>query len=117
MHDHAMDYIAWLAQEITTNREHINRDELWYDAQLHDDMENQTIVNNDGLRLFDASAMARVTSQELLETSQTQPALPSASSAIHESYELDFPSRPPSREDEPSTLLRSPSYEDEISTL
>ena len=86
MYDHAMDCVSWLANEITTNREHINPDELWYEPTHNVDL--QTININEGFKLFDTVVLSNITNDDLSQASTVNVEDVSSTQIIHESFEV-----------------------------
>ena len=86
MYDHAMDCVSWLANEITTNREHVNPDELWYEPTRNVDL--QTININEGFKLFDPVVLSNITNDDLSQASTVNVEDVSSTQIIHESFEV-----------------------------
>lgn len=60
--DHAMDCVAWMASEITSNHAMIDDDELWYEV---DNLAANIIDSNHGAKLFETSRMKLITNADL----------------------------------------------------
>ena len=69
--------------EVSSLRTHIDADELWYEPTSG--REEMTIPNNQGTKLFDAVAIARITNEDLddANTPEVKP-----TSVVHESFTL-----------------------------
>ena len=86
IYDNAMDCLVWLANEVSSLRTHIDADELWYESTCG--WEEMTIPNNQGTKLFDAVAIARITNENLDDANT--PELVKLTSVVHESVTLHF---------------------------
>lgn len=63
--DHAMDCVAWMAEEINLNHHHIQSHELWYEPGNPRDV---TIESHQAVELFEGSKMRQITKADLEET-------------------------------------------------
>jgi hypothetical protein len=88
LYDHAMDCVAWIANEINTNRHLVPQEELWYEQT---ETPTFTISANEGESLFDNAQLKRIShadlrSEDIGDDDETAP-------AIHESFAAELRSR------------------------
>ena len=86
LYDHAMDCVAWIAEEINANRHLIPEHELWYEAG---DSERLTISANEGQSLFNNSQLRRISEADLRPDSVEEANVP----VIHHTFATEFRSR------------------------
>ena len=108
IYDNAMDCLVWLANEVSSLRTHIDADELWYEPTSG--REEMTIPNNQGTKLFDAVAIARITNEDLddANTPEVKP-----TSVVHESFTLRSTRQTLARKRRSRIVLLSSSSESE----
>ena len=109
IYDNAMDCYVWLANEVSSLRTHIDADELWYEPTSG--REEMTIPNNQGMKLFDAVAIARITSEDLDDANT--PELANPTSVVHESFTLHSTRQTLARKRRSRIVLLSSSSESE----
>ena len=86
LYDHAMDCVAWIAEEINANRHLIPEHELWYEAG---DSEQLTICANEGECLFNNTQGRGISEADLLPDNLEEGNAP----AIHQTFATEFRSR------------------------
>ena len=84
--DHAMDCVAWIAEEINANRHLIPEHELWYEAG---DSERLTICANEGECLFNNTQVRRISEADLRPDNVEEGNAP----VIHHTFATEFRSR------------------------
>jgi hypothetical protein len=88
IYDHAMDCIAWIAEEINANREHIDRHELWYERNHSGPL---TIAANEGESLFSDEHVRRISNADLRE--EDARVVEELSQTIHDGFAAELRSR------------------------
>ena len=88
IYDHAMDCIAWIAEEINANREHIDRHELWYEPNHSGPL---TIAANEGESLFSDEHVRRISNADLREEDPC--VVEDLSQTIHAGFAAELRSR------------------------
>ena len=83
LYDHAMDCIAWIADEINGNRDVISDTELWYEGS---NSEPLTIAANEGELLFDNARLRAISEADLRPENVDEPNPP----VIHDTFATEF---------------------------
>ena len=112
IYENAMDCLVWLANEVSSLRTHIDADELWYEPTSG--REEMTIPNNQGTKLFDVVAIARITNEDLddANTPEVKP-----TNVVHESFTLHSTRQTLARKRRSRIVLLSSSSESEYADV
>ena len=62
LYDHAINCVAWIAEEINANREYMAKEKLWYEAGHSQAL---TIPANEGESLFDNFELKNISEADL----------------------------------------------------
>lgn len=83
LYDHAMDCVAWIADEINANRDVISDTELWYEGS---NSEPLTIPANEGELLFDNARLRAISEADFRPENVDEPNPP----VIHDTFATEF---------------------------
>ena len=110
MYDHAIDCIAWIAEEINANRDRIDPNELWYEPSNSQPL---TIASNEGECLFSTEKIKQISHADLcgeqVDVLHESQAIPT----IHEGFLAELNLRRMARKRR--TARRGLSSEEEVS--
>ena len=90
MFDYAMDCVAWIVNQINENINIVDEDELWYEPGY---LTATTIVNNEGVKLFQAWKVKALSRLDLEEATPKH----AVTSLIHDNFAVESRYRRPVR--------------------